>query len=168
MAFGFNTGYVYDLDGAENFFIPLVAGDQTIGAFNVDANIAYTIDSGIFQINSGWASTTNSFDFNDTGNNVFAGAWYVAGNYSANILGRNTNFNTTYGESYNAAAIPRAIAASPLQDGLSKSGIKRQFIFSAQRSYFDNNILFGPEWAYQIFYDGKSMNTLTLDVAIYL
>ncbi|AIT09240.1 membrane protein [Candidatus Francisella endociliophora] len=168
LAVGFNTGYVYDLDGAENFSIPRVAPNQTIGAFNVDTNIAYTIDSGIFQINSGWASTTQSFDFNGTGNNVLAGSWYVAGNYSANIFGKSTNFNATYGETYNAAAIPMAIAASPLQDGLSKSGIKRQLIFSAQRAYFDNNILFGPEWAYQIFYDGKSMNTLTLDVSVYL
>ena len=61
-----------------------------------------------------------------------------------------------------------SIAASPLQDGLSQSGIKRQLIFSAQQAYFDNYILFGPEWAYQIFYTGKSMNTLTLDVSVYL
>lgn len=168
IALGFNTGYIYDLAGAENFSIPRVAPNQKIGAFSVDANLAYTLDAGIFQINSGWSSTTNSYDFNQDGSNVLAGVWYIAGNYSANIFGRNTNFNATYGETYNAAAIPMSIAASPLQDGLSQSGIKRQLIFSAQRAYFDNNILFGPEWAYQIFYTGKSMNTLTLDISVYL
>ncbi|MDE5035948.1 hypothetical protein NAI71_12315, partial [Francisella tularensis subsp. holarctica] len=36
---------------------------------------------------------------------VLSGAWYIAGNYRANIFGRNSNINATYGESYNAAAI---------------------------------------------------------------
>ncbi|MDE4945149.1 hypothetical protein NAI65_13340, partial [Francisella tularensis subsp. holarctica] len=70
-----------------------------------DANISYTINSGIFQINSGLCSTTNSFDFHLIGENVLAGSWYIAGNYSANIVGRNSNFNAKYCESYNAAAI---------------------------------------------------------------
>lgn len=60
------------------------------------------------------------------------------------------------------------ISASPLQDGLAKTGIEKQLIFSAQRAYFDDYVLFGPEYAYQRFYDGKHMNTLTLDLAVYL
>ncbi|EDZ90485.1 DUF3573 domain-containing protein [Francisella tularensis] len=168
LSVGFNTGYVYDLAGAENSSIPRIALNKTIGAFSIDANIAYTINSGIFQINSGWGSTTNSFDFNLTGENVLAGAWYIAGNYSANIFGRNSNFNATYGESYNAAAIPMSIAGSRLQNGLSKSGIKRQIIFSAQRSYFDDSVLFGPEYAYQKFYNDVKHHALSLDMSIYL
>lgn len=168
LAIGFNTGYVYNLNGAENFSIPRVAPDKTIGAYSVDANIAYTIDSGIFQLNSGWATTTNSFDFNGNGSNVFSGAWYVAGNYSANIYGRNSNFNVSYGQTYNSAAIPMTIAGSKFQNGLSKSGIKKQIILSTQRSYFDNNVLFGPEYSYQKFYSDHSHHTLSLDMSVYL
>ncbi|MDE4972295.1 hypothetical protein NAI46_13180, partial [Francisella tularensis subsp. holarctica] len=76
---------------AENSSIPRIALNKTIGSFSNDANISYTINSGIFQINSGWGSTTNSFYFNLIGENVLAGAWYIACNNSANICGRNSN-----------------------------------------------------------------------------
>ncbi|MED7819355.1 MULTISPECIES: hypothetical protein [unclassified Francisella] len=102
------------------------------------------------------------------GDDVFTGGWYIGGNYSLNLAERNTNFNVGYGQTYNAAAVPMPIPASPFQDGLSASGVKNQLVFSAQRAYFDNNVLFGPEWAYQKFYDGNKMNTITLDIAIYL
>lgn len=52
--------------------------------------------------------------------------------------------------------------------GLASSGIKSQIIASAQRAYFDNNVLFGPEYSYQSLYDGEHMNTLTLDLSVYI
>jgi hypothetical protein len=169
LSIGFNTGYVYDLSGAENFNILMATGvSDHIGAYNIDANIAYNVGRGILQGNGGWATTTNADDFAGTGQQVLAGAWYMGLNYSLNLGGRNTNFNVGYGQSYNANAIPMPIAASLLQDGFSQTGIKKQLIFSGQRAYFDNYVLFGPEWAYQEFYDGTHMNTLTLDLSVYL
>ncbi|QLE78882.1 DUF3573 domain-containing protein [Francisella sp. Scap27] len=169
LSVGFNAGYVYDLNGAENFTIESVVSDgKTVGVFNIDTNIAYTIGGGVFQINTGWGTTTGKDNFNGDGNDVLTGAWYVGTNYSLSLAGRSTNFNATYGQSYNAAAIPMGIAASPLQDGLAQTGIEKQLIFSAQRAYFDDYVLFGPEYAYQRFYDGRHMNTLTLDLAVYL
>ena len=169
LSIGFNTGYVHDLSGAENFNIPMATGvSDHIGAYNIDANITYNVGPGILQGNGGWATTTNSDNFAGTGEQVFAGAWYFGLNYSLNLAGRNTNFNFGYGQSYNANAIPMPIAASLLQDGFSKNGIEKQLIFSGQRAYFDNYVLLGPEWAYQQFYDGTHMNTLTLDLSVYL
>jgi len=139
-----------------------------VGAYNIDANIAYNIGTGILQGNGGWATTTNTDNFAGTGQQVLAGAWYMGLNYSLNLGGRNTNFNVGYGQTYNANAIPMPIAASLLQDGFSQTGIAKQLIFSGQRAYFDNYVLFGPEWAYQEFYDGTHMNTLTLDLSVYL
>ncbi len=52
--------------------------------------------------------------------------------------------------------------------GLTFSGIKNQMIASAQRAYFDNNVLFGPEYSYQRLYNGEHMNTLTLDLSVYI
>ena len=52
--------------------------------------------------------------------------------------------------------------------GLAASGISNQCIVSAQRAYFDNNILFGPEYSYQKLYNGQYMNTLTLDMSVYI
>ena len=102
------------------------------------------------------------------GADVFAGVWYGALNYSAMLGGRSTNFGASYGQTYNAAAIPMAIASSPISFGLSDSGIKTQLIFSAQRAYFDDNVIFGPEYAYQTLYNGEHMNTLTLDMGVYI
>ena len=51
---------------------------------------------------------------------------------------------------------------------LASSGIKNQITASAQRAYFYNNVLFGPEYSYQSLYDGEHMNTLTLDLYVYI
>ena len=130
----------------------------------------------------GWSTTTKAEKFNGNGSSVsksaeteggmgadvFAGVWYGALNYSAMLGGRSTNFGASYGQTYNAAAIPMAIASSPISFGLSDSGIKSQLIFSAQRAYFDDNVIFGPEYAYQTLYNGEHMNTLTLDMGVYI
>lgn len=60
------------------------------------------------------------------------------------------------------------LTASPLNFGRSSSGIQKQIIVSSQRAYFDNNVLFGPEYSYQQLYNGKHMNTITIDIAVYL
>ena len=52
--------------------------------------------------------------------------------------------------------------------GLASSGIKNQWIVSAQRAYFDNNVLLGPEYSYQRLYNNQYMNTLTLDLSVYI
>ncbi|AIT10315.1 membrane protein [Candidatus Francisella endociliophora] len=165
---GFNTGYVYDLNGAENENISLIAPEKTIGVYNIDSTIAYSLGEGIFQFNTGWATSTKPFDFNATGSDVYTGAWYATANYSLMLRGKSTNFGVSYGQTYNASAIPMLIAGNPIQDGLSKYGIQKQLIFSAQRAFFDEDVIFGPEWAYQKFYDGSIMNTLSLEVSIYL
>jgi hypothetical protein len=168
LSVGFNTGYVHDLHGAENFFIAFSNPESSIGAYNIDGNIAYNVGTGILQGNAGWATTTKADNFKGTGEKILAGAWYFGLNYSLNLAGRNTNFNIGYGQTYNANAIPMPMAANPLQEGLSRYGIEKQLIFSGQRAYFDNYVLFGPEWAYQEFYDGTHMNILTLDLSVYL
>ncbi|WP_245806568.1 DUF3573 domain-containing protein [Francisella halioticida] len=168
LSIGFNTGYVYNLNGAENLSIPIVAPGKTIGVYNIDTNVAYNIGTGALQVNIGWVTTTGAADFNGTGNDVLLERGIIGGNYSLNLAERDTNFTVGYGQTYNAAAVPMSIPASPFQDGLSASGIKNQLVFSAQRAYFDNNVLFGSEWAYQKFYDGNNMNTITLDISIYL
>lgn len=165
---GFNTGYVYNLNGADNRNISLIAPDKVIGVYNIDTTVAYELYSGIFQFNMGWATSTDAFDFNATGNNVYTGAWYTAFNYSLMLRGRSTNFSVSYGQTYNAAAIPMLISGNPIQDGLSMYGIQKQLIFSAQSAYFDEDVIFGPEWAYQKFYDGSNMNTFSLEVSVYL
>ena len=168
ITFGFNTGYVYNLNGADNENISLIASEQTIGAYNIDATFVYKLDGGMFQLNTGWATSTQAFDFNDTGSSVYTGAWYTAANYSLMLGGRSTNLGVSYGQTYNAAGVPMLISGNPVQDGLSKYGIQKQLIFSAQSAYFDEDVIFGPEWAYQMFYNGTSMNTLSLEVSVYL
>ncbi|MBK2245627.1 hypothetical protein IBE71_09770, partial [Francisella tularensis] len=42
--------------------------------------------------------------------------------------------------------------------GLADSGIKKQIIVSSQRSYFDNNVLIGPEYSYQSLYNGEAID----------
>ena len=49
-----------------------------------------------------------------------------------------------------------------------ESGIHKQVIIGAQRAYFDNNVLFGPEYAYQYLYNGQHVNTVTLDMSVYV
>ncbi|AJC49488.1 DUF3573 domain-containing protein [Allofrancisella guangzhouensis] len=175
LAAGFNVGYVFNMAGAGNSALSTFLEsptsnnkNATIGAFNLDANLGYVMLGGFWQIQAGWATTTNAENFNGSGNNVLAGAWYTALNYSLELLGRNTNFGASYGQSYNAADIPMAIASSPISFGRAKSGIQNQFIVSAQRAYFDDNVLFGPEYAYQKLYGGQHMNTITIDLSVYV
>ncbi|ALB01919.1 membrane protein [Francisella persica ATCC VR-331] len=173
LAVGFNIGYVFNIAGADN---PSIASSlkkinrsgDNVGALNVDGNLTYAIWDGFLNLGAGWASTTNKEDFNGNGGNVLAGAWYGAANYSLVLGGRNTNFNVTYGQSYNAAAIPMATANASPSFGQTAAGIKQQLIFSAQRAYFDDNVLFGPEYAYQRLYTGEHMNTITLDMSVYV
>lgn len=119
-------------------------------------------------LGTGWASTTNRKDFNGSNQNVLAGGWYAAANYSLELGGRNTNFGVSYGQTYNSANIPMSLPASPLLFGQSPSGIKNQLILSTQRAYFDNNVLIGPEYSYQKLYNNKHMNTFTIDIAVYI
>jgi hypothetical protein len=187
VAAGFNAGYVFNMAGAGNSTLgqALINTDSTqdnVGAFNLDANLAYTGFGGIIQVQSGWSTTTKKEKFNGdgrsvsnstatpggTGADVLAGVWYSAINYSAVLGGKSTNFGASYGQTYNAAAIPMAIASSPINFGLSDSGIQHQFIVSAQRAYFDDNVLFGPEYVYQKLYNGEHMSTITLDMSVYI
>ncbi|QIV94957.1 DUF3573 domain-containing protein [Allofrancisella frigidaquae] len=173
LAAGFNVGYVFNMAGAGNSALAGALKDtpqenDNVGVFNLDANVGYAMLGGFWQVQAGWATTTNEENFNGTGNNVLAGAWYTALNYSLELFGRNTNFGASYGQSYNAANIPMAIASSPISFGRAASGIQNQFIVSAQRAYFDDNVLFGPEYAYQKLYSGQHMNTITLDVSVYV
>ncbi|OEZ33636.1 hypothetical protein AS144_04030 [Francisella endosymbiont of Amblyomma maculatum] len=173
LAAGFNIGYVFNIAGADNSSIAsslknLNRSGDNVGALNVDGNLTYAIWDGFLNLSAGWASTTNKEDFNGNGGNVLAGAWYGAANYSLVLGGRNTNFNVTYGQSYNAAAIPMATANASPNFGQTAAGIKQQLIFSAQRAYFDDNVLFGPEYAYQRLYTGEHMNTITLDMSVYV
>ena len=185
VAAAFNAGYVYNMAGADNSqlgqtLINTGSTGDNVGALNFDGNLAYTGFGGIWQLASGWSTTTKKEKFNGDGRSVsasadsgegedvLAGVWYGALNYSAVLGGRSTNFGVTYGETYNAAAIPMAIASSPINFGLSDSGIKSQFILSAQRAYFDDNVLFGPEYAYQKLYSGEHMNTVTLNMGVYI
>lgn len=187
VAGAFNVGYVFDMAGADNSNLGQAlintgnTGDN-VGALNFDGNLAYTGFGGIWQVKGSWSTTTKAEQFNGNcssvsksaeteggmGADVFAGVWYGALNYSAMLGGRSTNFGASYGQTYNAAAIPMAIASSPISFGLSDSGIRSQLIFSAQRAYFDDNVIFGPEYAYQTLYNGEHMNTLTLDMGVYI
>jgi hypothetical protein len=135
---------------------------------NFDGTLSYAMLGGIWQVQGGWSSTTKKEDFNGDGSMVSTGAWYTGIVYGLNLGGRNTNFNITYGESYNAAMVPMPISNSSPRFGSSASCIRSQFIASAQRAYFDNNVLFGPEYSYQKLYNGQYMNTLTLDMSVYI
>ncbi|MED7819966.1 MULTISPECIES: DUF3573 domain-containing protein [unclassified Francisella] len=171
----FNVGYVYNMAGAGNSSLSDFLTNEglssatTIGAFNVDANVTYGLLGGFLNLGAGWSTTTNAADFNGTGDNVLTGAWYGAANYSLVLGGRNTSFGLSYGQSYNAADVPMTIlATSPINAGPTTSGVKEQFIVNANRAYFDNNVLFGPEYAYQKLYNGQYMNTITLDMSVYI
>ncbi|MBK2029411.1 DUF3573 domain-containing protein [Francisella noatunensis] len=174
LAAGLNVGYVYNIAGAQNTSIQdsltkLKRSGDTVGALNVDGNLAYNIWGGIFQIAAGWASTTNSEEFNGIGTgNVLAGAWYGGLNYGTVLAGRNTTFNVTYGQTYNAKYIPMGTSNASPTFGNAITGIKEQFIISGNRAYFDDNVLFGPEYSYQKLYSGEHMNTITLDMSVYV
>ncbi|APC97742.1 DUF3573 domain-containing protein [Francisella frigiditurris] len=165
---GFNVGYIYNIAGANNGSFGALMGNDQTGAVNIDANLTYAIGSGFFTSSAGWAGTTSQYDYMQNGTQNYAGAWYVSGAYALNLGGRDTNFNLSYGQTYNAAGLPMAIAASPLKFGVAETAIQYQFIASAQRAYFDNNVLFGPEYAYQKLYNGQHMNTITLDMSVYI
>lgn len=176
LAAGFNVGYVYNIAGAGNSSIKNFLAKDTInkpsdnvGAINVDGVLTYTALGGLFNFGAGWASTTTSEEFNGAGKgNVLAGAWYGAVNYSLNLGGRNTNFGASYGQTYNSKEIPMGTANASPAFGLTGVGIQNQLVFNAQRAYFDDNVLIGPEWAYQKLYTGEYMNTLTLDLVVYI
>ncbi|MED7787509.1 DUF3573 domain-containing protein [Francisella sp. 19X1-34] len=171
----FNVGYVYNLNGSGNGSIVNFLNKEygkhnsaTVGAFNVDGNLTYGLFGGFLNMAAGWSTTTNSADFNGKGTNVLAGGWYGAANYSMVLGGRNTNFGVSYGQSYNAKDVPMTLSASAVAGPASTSGIQRQLLVSAQRAYFDNNVLFGPEYSYQQLYGGQHMNTITLDMSVYV
>ncbi|QIW09561.1 DUF3573 domain-containing protein [Francisella sp. LA112445] len=170
----FNVGYVYNMAGAGNSSLSSYLKNQKlsaatpIGAFNFDGNLTYGLWGGFLNLGAGWSTTTNSEDFNGDGSNVLAGAWYGAANYSMVLGGRNTSFGVSYGQSYNAANIPMSLSASPVNGNNTTSGIKEQLIISGNRAYFDNNVLFGPEYSYQKLYSGQYMNTITLDMSVYI
>lgn len=170
----FNVGYVYNMAGADNSSLSSylntagLSKATPIGAFNFDGNLTYGLLGGFLNLGAGWSTTTNAQDFNGTGANVLAGAWYGAANYSLVLGGRNTSFGVSYGQSYNAANLPMSLSASPINGNSTTSGIKEQLIFNANRAYFDNNVLFGPEYSYQKLYNGQYMNTITLDMSVYV
>lgn len=174
LAAGFNVGYVYNMAGAGNSSLSTFLNNNpghendTVGVFNVDGNLTYTIWGGFLNLGAGWATTTNEEDFMGNGSSVLAGAWYGAANYALMLGGRNTNFGVTYGESYNSKMIPMGTANASPTFGMTAIGIEKQFVVSAQRAYFDDNVLFGPEWAYQQLYTGEHMNTITLDMVVYI
>ncbi|QIW09560.1 DUF3573 domain-containing protein [Francisella sp. LA112445] len=169
----FNVGYVYNLNGSgdgsiQNFMKNANQEAKVVGGFNVDGNLTYGLWGGFLNVGAGWSTTTNKDDFNGAGTNVLAGGWYGAANYSMVLGGRNTNFGVSYGQSYNARNISMGLSASAVAGPSSTTGIQRQLLVSAQRAYFDNNVLFGPEYSYQQLYDGKHMNTITLDMSVYV
>ncbi|MED7818943.1 MULTISPECIES: rhizoferrin import outer membrane protein FslE [unclassified Francisella] len=173
LAAGFNTGYVYNVAGAGNGSFKTFLANQNdpsgkIGSYNINGNLTYAVASGFLNIGAGWATTTNKENFDGNNQNVLAGGWYSALNYSLVLRGRNTNFGASYGQTYNAKDIPMALTASPLSFGKSPIGIQRQLLLSSQRAYFDNNVLMGLEYSYQQLYNKKHMNTITLDLSVYI
>ncbi|WP_150468031.1 DUF3573 domain-containing protein [Francisella sp. SYW-9] len=169
----FNVGYVYNLNGSGNdpiqdFLNNTGSENAKVGAFNIDANLTYGLWGGFLNLGAGWSTTTNSENFNGDGSDVLAGGWYGAANYSLILGGRNTNLGVSYGQTYNATDIPMTLSASAVSGPESATGIKKQLIVSAQRAYFDNNVLFGPEYSYQKLYGGQHMNTITLDMSVYV
>lgn len=173
LAVGFNTGYVYNVAGSGNGSFKTFLKNQNdpngkIGSYNVNGNLTYTVGSGFLNIGAGWATTTNEQNFNGNNKNVLAGGWYSALNYSLVLRGRNTNFGASYGQTYNAKDIPMSLTASPLSYGKSPIGIQRQLLLSSQRAYFDNNVLMGVEYSYQQLYNEKHMDTITLDLSVYI
>lgn len=173
LSVGFNAGYVFNIAGAGNgsisqFLDNIGESEKNIGVLNFDGTMAYSMLGGIWQLQGGWSATTNKQDFHQNGSSVNTGAWYLGVAYALTLGGRDTNFNITYGQSYNAENIPMPTSNASPTFGLTSSGIKNQMIASAQRAYFDNNVLFGPEYSCQRLYNGEHMNTLTLDLSVYI
>ncbi len=176
VAIGLNTGYIFNVGSSGNSSI-LDALDKigrktdNVGAFNVDSNLtlADLWGGGVLNIGSGWSTTSKKEEFNGLGNGaVLAGAWYAATNYSLVLAGRNTSFGASYGQTYGASEVPMSLANASPNVGQTASGIKEQLLFNANRAYFDDNVLFGPEYAYQKLYNGEYMNTITLDMSVYI
>ncbi|MED7789115.1 DUF3573 domain-containing protein [Francisella sp. 19X1-34] len=173
LSYGFNFGYIFNIAGAgdssiRDFLHSVGKSSDNLGVINIDGTLAYSVLEGTLQFQSGWATTVNKEDFNDNGTDVNAGAWYISLAYGIKLYGRNTNVNFSYGQSYNAGNIPMPLSIASPSFGLASSGIKNQWIVSAQRAYFDNNILLGPEYSYQRLYNNQHMNTLTLDLSVYI
>ncbi|APC96869.1 DUF3573 domain-containing protein [Francisella frigiditurris] len=162
---GWNVGYMYDLHGAKGAFKNI---QGRVGSLNVDGTLNFSnILPGRLSFGAGWASTTNtSTQFNGYSDS-YAGAWYVSSAYGFDFLGRGTNVNFSYGQTYNANNLPMGLSAEA--GGIvPASGIQHQYLISAQRAYFDDNVLFGPEYSYQNLYNGQHMNTFTLDISVYV
>jgi len=172
-----NVGYIYSIGNEDAFTDAADNTNHTIGEFNMDTNIAFSgigEINGLLQFGSSWGTTTTKsrhytvLAADGEGSNVYSGAWGVNASWGQILGGRNTNFNASYGQSYNADRIPMGISASDEYFGSTAYGVKQQYILSAQRAYFDDNVLFGPEYAYQHLYNGEHMNTVSLDISIYV
>lgn len=164
---GFNLGYMHDIRGANNRFNFI---DKRVGEFNIDTAINFEsipFLPGNLNIGAGWATTTTqSTQFNGR-SNAFAGAFTVQAAYTFKLFGSGQNINASYGHSYNADNIPMPLSAGG-SFFLAASGIKDQILVSTQRSFFDDNVLIGPEYSWQSLYNGQRMNTLTLDLSVYI
>lgn len=164
---GFNVGYMHDIRGASSRFNFV---DKRVGEFNIDT--AWSFDNipflpGSLNFGSGWATTTTkSTQFNGISND-YAGAFTMQAAYAFKLFGSGQNINASYGHSYNADNIPMPLSAG---GSLFKaaSGIKDQILISTQRSFFDENVLIGPEYSWQKLYDGQYMNTFTLDLSVFI
>ena len=173
ISLGGNAGYVLNAGGANaggisNFLSRAGTPDKMIGVLNFDGVISYEIGEGSVQFGTGWTGTTNSADFNNDGTDVLAGTWYLAGTYANIIAGRSTNFQFSYGKSYNSSDLPMGLSSSAINGLQSSGGISDQYLFGAQRAFFDNNVLIGPEYSYQLLYTGEAMNTVTLNLLLYV
>ncbi|ADA78599.1 hypothetical protein DR79_637 [Francisella tularensis] len=164
---GFNLGYMHDIRGANNRFNFI---DKRVGEFNIDTAISFEsipFLPGNLNVGAGWATTTTqSTQFNGR-SNAFAGAFTVQAAYTFKLFGSGQNINASYGHSYNADNIPMPLSAGG-SFFLAASGIKDQILVSTQRSFFDDNVLIGPEYSWQSLYNGQRMNTLTLDLSVYI
>lgn len=164
---GFNVGYMHDIRGANNRFGFV---NDRVGEFNFDTawsfnNIPFL--PGSLNLGGGWATTTTrSTQFNGY-SNAFAGAFTVQAAYLFDLFGSGQNINVSYGRSYNADNIPMPISAEGSYFR-TESGIKNQILISTQRSFFDDNVLLGPEYSWQSLYNGQYMNTFTLDLSVYI
>ena len=123
---GFNIGYIHDLNavnGSDNngvltsAFGDGVTAGQAVGSVNFDGNLAYTLNGGTLQVQTGLATTTTKQNYtnNSNGKESYAGAWYTGTNYSLVLGGRNTNFGIAYSQSYNANGITGGL--SPTNGG---------------------------------------------------
>ena len=162
---GFNIGYAYDISGAST---PFQYIDARTGELNIDATLNITnVLPGTLSLGTSFGSTTTKNTKFNGYSDSYAGAWNTQAAYSIDIYGRGTNFNVSYGQSYNTDNLPTMM--SPQEDRMvPTTGIQRQYIVSSQRAYFDNNVLIGPEYARQELYNNQYMNTFTIDVSVYV